>query len=216
MNRFDAVLFDLDGTLLNTQDFILQAFNHTLTTHKYPVVTWEMLRPTIGMPLEAMYQAISSIEEANHLEGLIETHRAFQEANLHLSGIFANVPETLERLSTAGIKMAIVTSRGSRTAGSTLEIAQIMQHFQVMITADDTQELKPHPGPILKALERLNVSPKRAMMVGDTEFDIIAGKRAGTATFGVTYGFSGPQIAVHKPDALVGDITDILPLILGE
>lgn len=211
MKKFEAVLFDVDGTLLDTRKFILAAFNHSLTFHGFPEVHWDILRSTIGLPLEDCYKVASGIDD---VEKFIPVHRNFQADNLNLSQPFENAKETLERLTKAGIRIGAVTSRGSHTAGRTLELAELLDYFAALITSDDVENMKPHPEPSLKALGRLNVSPKKAIMVGDTEYDILAGKNAGTSTIAVSYGFGGKEIARHNPDFMVNDIRDILPIIL--
>lgn len=211
MKKFDAALFDLDGTLLNTQRFILSVFNHTLKHHGFPEVSWEVLRPNVGKPLEDCYQFVSGTKE---VEKFIEVHKAFQKNNLHLSEPFEHALDTLRAFLAAGLHMAVVTSRGSLSVEGTLELANLREYFDVLITADDARHLKPHPEPVLKALALLRIEPEKAVMIGDTEFDILAGKSAGISTIGVTYGFGGDAITQREPDYLVSDIRHILPIIL--
>jgi len=211
MKVFDAILFDIDGTLLDTQDFILQAFNHTLSLHGEGPVSWDQLRHVLGKPLVECYQAVSASED---VQKFLPAHREFQERNLHLSKPFPGAKETLEALKRHGIIMAAVTTRGSKTAGSALELAELLPYLKLMITADDVQHCKPHPEALLKALDALNILPSRAVMVGDTSADVFAGKNAGTATVGVSYGFHGDYIKESEPDFIIHHIQDILSIAL--
>lgn len=211
MKLFDAILFDIDGTLLDTKDFILQGFNHTLSLYGEGPISWSQLRHVIGKPLVECYQAVSGSDD---VEKFIPIHREFQEQNLHLSKPFPGAKETLEVLKRQGIIMGAVTTRGSRTASSTLELAELLPYLDVMITADDVQHCKPHPEALLKALEALCILPGRALMVGDTSADVFAGKNAGTATVGVSYGFHGDYIKESEPDFIIHHIQDILSIAL--
>lgn len=213
MRKVHAALFDVDGTLLDTTKFVNHAFAHTFQTHGLPLRSWDEIAAFMGKPLEEMYRRFSASEDVS---AFCETHRSFQIRNLHLSVPFANTQTTLRTLRDAGVKIAAVTTRSRRTSIRTLEIGGILAYFDAVVSEEDVGNLKPHPEPIMKALQQLSISPEKAAMVGDTESDILAGREARVMTIGVSYGFHGSRIAESKPDFLVEDIADILPILLLE
>lgn len=210
MPGIKAILFDIDGTLLDTREFIYQAFEHSFREFHFESPSREELAGVIGQPLEKCY---TIFYPKSDVPALAEAHRVFQMENLHLVVPFPNTLKTLESLRKAGFVMAAVTTRSNRTGLSSLQQAHIAEFFPVIVAGDDVKKHKPDPEPVFLALERLGIPPKDAVMVGDTSFDVQAGKRAGVSTVGVTYGFLGPQIIEEKPDFLANDISDLVSIL---
>src|SRR5947207_1152556 len=213
MRKIIAALFDVDGTLLNTAEFVYRAFVHTFQTRGLPWRSTDEIAAVMGKPLEDMYRHFSASEDVSEF---CETHRSFQEENLHLSVPFTSTQETLSRLKDAGVKIAAVTTRSKRTSIKTLEMSCIIDYFDVIISGEDVKYPKPHPEPLFKALQQVEVGPEKAVMIGDTEADILAGKNAKVMTIGVSYSFHGSHIAGSKPDFIVEDIVDIIPILLPD
>ncbi|HOW89836.1 MAG TPA: HAD-IA family hydrolase [Elusimicrobiales bacterium] len=211
MNKTEAVLFDVDGTLLDTREFIYRAFEHAFRRHGAVPAARARVDEVIGAPLLECYGLLAPEHDAR---ALCMYHRAFQLENIHLSEPFPKAVEVLKGLREAGIRTAAVTSRSRRTSLATLESAGMMRMLDAVISGEDARRLKPHPDPLLLALAGLGVKPEKAFMVGDTAADILAGKNAGTGTIGVTYGFHGGKIKENGPDHTVDDISGILPIIL--
>lgn len=208
--NIEAVLFDIDGTLLDTTDLILRCYEHTISAHKLSHKTREDISVIFGKPLEACYQLLFPNED---IAKLSETHLSFQEKNLHLSTPFVNARKTLDNLHNRGFKIAGVTTRSKRTSIKSLEVNDIASYFDIVISREDVTNPKPHPESLLKVLKYFNVSPKHAIMVGDTHVDIRAGKNAKTKTIGVTYGPLGGNVREEDPDYVVSDISEIISLI---
>lgn len=184
-----VVLFDIDGTLLDTREFILSAMEHALRTHGLPVLARAELASQVGRPLEVIYGEMGV--DAGLGAALVESHRSFQGENLHLAAAFPGASETLGTLARAGLTLGAVTSRSRRTSVRTMELAGLAPYFDVIVSAEDAAALKPDPAPLLFALGRLGESHEHAAMVGDTRHDIEAGKALGMFTVGATYGFGG-------------------------
>ncbi len=210
MNKIEAVLLDIDGTVLDTTEFIFQAFEHTFKHFGLPVPARKELAAQVGKALQECYAHFNTGIDA---AALCEEHRKFQVKNLHLSKPYANTINTLEKLKERGYKIAAVTARAGITARTTLELAGVDKFFDVIITGNDVKNLKPHPEAFLKALEMLGTDRSGAVIVGDTDSDILAGKSASISTIGVTYGFHGEKIHDSKPDFTVDDIAGILKVI---
>jgi pyrophosphatase PpaX len=205
-----AVLFDMDGTLLDTREYIYQSFEHTFQAHGLNHLSRKDLPKLKGMSLEESYRAL--VPEHN-VENLRDTHRAFQRENIDLVRPFPNTLMTLMKLRSAGIKMAIVSTR-AKTARESLEHTGLLDWFEVIITGDDTTNFKPHPEGIFKALEKIGAPTTEAMMVGDTDADILAGKNAQTISVGATYGFTPRDVLqTLNPDYLIDDIQEVLELV---
>jgi len=206
-----TVLFDVDGTLLDTREFILRAFEHAFDTHSLPRLPREELSFHVGRELEVIYAELRGLAMRDRL---VEAHRWFQSENLHLAQVFPGAPEVLQGLSAQGVRIGAVTSRSRRTSGRSLEATGLSKHLEVIISAEDTERLKPHPAPLLKALERLGATGAGVVMVGDTPSDVEAGRAIGAVTVAATYGFHGREVLKSNPDCVIDDIRE-LPDILG-
>jgi pyrophosphatase PpaX len=209
MQEIVATLFDIDGTLLDSTEFVYQAYEHAFRFYSLPAKTRHELVQVMGKPLEEAYRLLAPGADAL---ALCEAHRAFQLEHLHLPLAFPHSKETLHRLKRAGKKIAAVTTR-QRTSSKTLALTGLLPYIDVVISGEDSTHPKPHPESLLKALQKLAVAPQRAVMIGDTKVDILAGKNAGVRTIGVSYGFAGPDIIRYHPDFVVDDILDVLPLV---
>lgn len=214
MKGIEAAIFDLDGTLLDTVEFYYQAFKHTFLRHGLPVRSWYEIVPIMstGKTLEECYRYFSPTGDVSLL---CETHRSFQEEHAYLAVPYPNTRETLKKLKEAEVKLAVVTTRSKRTSVNTVELAGIIVYLDTIISGEDTNYHKPHPEPVLKAIQQLKTEPNKAVMVGDTGVDILAGRSAGTRTIGVSFGYQGPQIAEFNPDFIIDDIADVVSIILS-
>ncbi len=209
MESIATLLFDVDGTLLDTREFILQATEHCLSVHGFAVPDRSVIAPLVGKPFNEYYGTLTGLEDTLVLQN---EHRNFQLANMHLSVPFPKTLSTLQTLQERGYKMAVVTTRSKKTSLQTLEQAGLASFFTVVISAEDAPELKPHPAPLLRALELMNESTDSATMIGDSHLDIEAGKNAGIKTVRATYGFHADHLHEPEPNFFIEDIGDLLKL----
>jgi pyrophosphatase PpaX len=209
--RFQAALFDVDGTLVDSREFVLGAMEHALRAHRLPVPPRVALAATIGPPLEECYRKF--VPHAD-IRVLCEAHRAWQRQQLHLVVPFPNTRRTLETLKAAGVRLAAVTSRSRVSSLGSLDMAGLASFLEVTISAEDAPRTKPYPDPLLLALERLHVKASAAVMIGDTVADIEAGKAAGTRTIAALYGFAGPSLQAVPADHFIRDIAEVTAIIL--
>ena len=205
-----AVLFDVDGTLLDTHEYVYQAFEHSLKKH-HKLLSRQEIKKIMGKPLEECYKILTELDD---ITDLADSHRQFQRENYHLSKPYPNTVKTLEKLQSSGLLLAAITTRARDSAKKTLEEASILNYFNYFIGFEDVSRPKPDAEPLLKALNFLSVQPKEAIMVGDSEVDVYAGKNAGTKTVGVTYGFHGEHIAKTHPDYVIDDIEELLKIVI--
>ena len=211
--RFEAVLFDFDGTLADTTELFLRSFRHTLRLHRGAVPPEDEWRARFGMPLPVQlgHYARSPAELAR----LVATFRDFQEANEGaLMTPFAGAVEAVAELASRGIALAIVTSKHRRGALRAADLCGLADYFPVIVTPDDVARGKPHPDPVLRALELVGSDPSRALFVGDSPFDIAAGRAAGTATAAALWGaFPRATLEAERPDHLLQAPEEVLSIL---
>jgi pyrophosphatase PpaX len=197
---FHAVLFDFDGTLADTTELFLRSFRHTLGHHRGSVPPEEEWRPRFGMPLDVQLGHYAS--SPAELARLIDTFRGFQEASEGaLMRPFAGAVEMVAEIASRGLRLAIVTSKHRLGALRAADLCGLTDYFPVIVTPDDVARGKPHPDPVLRALELLGAEPGRALLVGDSPYDIAAGRAAGTATAAALWGaFPRAVLEAESPD----------------
>ena len=216
MNKKTGILFDLDGTLLDTEQLIMESFRHVFKKYK-PGYTLSMdeLLSFLGPPLETSFKRYF---EDRMVDELILYYREFNHANHELYvTIYPTVIDTLEQLKKEQYPLAIVTTKYSKAANVGLDLFDMHKYFDTMIAIDDVQKTKPDPEGIRKAMERLHVND--AIMIGDNVSDIQAGKNAGIRTVAVKWASKGyEEMEKLKPDLLVDKMSDILKYIkeIGE
>lgn len=206
-----AVLFDLDGTLINTNELILKSFQHTFKTMLNLEPTVEEITMNYGKPLQETFKAY----DENRIEEMIDCYR---KINLELHDDeckdFNGVDLMLKTLKSNGIKLAVVTSKKRDMAERGAKLMGIFDYFDAFITPEVTKKHKPESEPVLKACSDLGVTPDEAIMVGDSPYDILSGKNAGAKTCGVTYtALPLEKLKESKPDFYVDKPLDILKLI---
>lgn len=205
-----TVLFDLDGTLIDTNELIMESFKHTFEKFQLSF-TEEEISTFNGPPLEETFHKVNP----GKVSEMIDTYR---EHNLlhheQYVQVFPNVMETLEQLKERHIKLGIVTSKMKDSALVGIELTGLSQFFEAIITWDDVVHPKPHPEPVIKALEALNGAAKSAIMIGDNYHDIVAGKRAGVLTAGVVWSRKGTKfLQSYDPTYMLDDMSDVLTIV---
>ncbi|HLC87820.1 MAG TPA: HAD-IA family hydrolase [Patescibacteria group bacterium] len=205
-----AILFDIDGTLLNTTELIYRAFEHSLKTNGHKVLGRKKMAGTIGKSLEDCY--LDFAPDGN-IELLSKTHNEFQLKNPHLAEVFPDTLKTLEKLKSLGFKMAGITNRWKSSGILSIKHTGLDKYLEFVLYRDDVKELKPSPKPIFRALKMLKAQADDAVMVGDSEIDMACGKNASVKTIGVTYGFGGEHIRNFSPDFVIDSLSE-LPEIL--
>lgn len=212
-HNINTILFDLDGTLIDTNELIITTYLHTLDKYYPGKYSREDVLPFMGPTL---HEAFSTVDP-DRVEELVLEYRTFNLANHDaLVKEFPGVLETIKKLSESGYKLGVVTTKRGDTAMKGLRLMGLDPFFKVVVAMEHVTNVKPDPEPILKALEQLDSTPAQALMVGDNFHDILAGKNAGTKTAGVAWSIKGRDyIAKYEPDYILEHMTDLLT-ILGE
>lgn len=188
MKHWDAILFDLDGTLADTIELILTCFRHTMLAHFGKVWGEAELLAGIGRPLAVQFAAFarSDTERDAMIETYLTRQREIHDDHVRL---YPGVAEALAAIEAASIPMALVTSKRHELAERALERCGIRRHFGVIITPEDVTRGKPDPEPVLAAMERLGArDAARVLFIGDSPFDIRAGNAAGVRTAAALWG----------------------------
>lgn len=208
-----ALIFDVDGTLIDTEHYIVSAFQHVISENNLPHKSEKFLRSLIGMPLSQIYELLASPRSTDDVERLCGQHVDFQKEKIHLVREYPYVRETLAHLQSCDVRMGIFTSRQSPSVRPTLQYAGIDSFFDVIIAGEQVQNGKPHPEGLLKALAELQIAPSNAFMVGDTDLDIMVGKNASAKTIGVSWGMRGTDVYDYGADYVIDSMEEIVPLI---
>ena len=197
--RIATCLFDLDGTLIDSIGLIMASFRHTMRTHLGSVPDETRWRAGFGTPLRGQLRAFAQDDE--EAARMVDTYRAYTDAHHdRLLRTYAGIDAGLAALHGAGIRLAVVTSKTHALARRGLERCGLNHYFEVLVGFDDVAEHKPHPAPVLAALERLGAPPGDALFVGDSPHDIRAGRAAGVRTAAVLWGpFSREALARESP-----------------
>lgn len=223
-----AVLFDLDGTLIDTTDLIFQSYQHALTTVLGQLASPDELYLGYGQPLPEAFGAILDFrgirrppaEQAALIDDLIRAYRAFNLANHDtLAKQFPDVHTTLDDLRRQGCALGLVTSKGRAIATRGLRLIDLADRFQTMVFMEDSARHKPWPDPLWVALDRLGLRerPGEAIYVGDSTHDLQAGRAAGVLTVGALWGpFPPENLAAEEPDYLLGAIGELLRIVRRE
>ena len=207
-----AVLFDLDGTLINTNELICKSFDHTFREGLNLEVSKNEITSMFGQPLQESFKKYTNEE---NIENLISMYRTYNE-ELHddMCDAFDEVDDLLKELKRKGIKIGIVTSKREILAIRGMEISKIINYMDVIVTPEYTKKHKPEGEPALYACEKLNVKPEDTIMVGDSHFDLLCGKNAGCKTCGVKYtALDIKRLEKVKPNYFIDSPIELLKYI---
>lgn len=211
-NKYDTVLFDLDGTLLNTRELINRSFVHTFE-HFRPdhVLTDEELDSFFGPSLRQTFSRYSTDEQ--EIEEMIQYYREFNVASHdEMVTAFPGAKSLIRTLARKGYKLGVVSSKKTDLVEHGLEIFGMRDKIKVIIGEEDVKNPKPDPEGILEAMRILD--SKKALYVGDGVGDIEAGKNAGIDTIGVLYSDRKEQILAAEPTYIIHSLDQILAILV--
>jgi pyrophosphatase PpaX len=220
MRGYDPVLFDLDGTVVDTVDLIRESFRYATRLVLGRDLPDRQIMANVGKPLMPQMVALSP----EHAQELYDVYREYNHRRHdELIRSFEGVDAALTALRRGGRRLGLVTSKSAETTDMAFRAVGLRAHFDVVVTASDTTAHKPSPEPLLLCMERLAVvrpassaNDARAVYIGDSPFDILAGQAAGMATAAVTWGiFSREDLEAANPDHVLEEPAELVSLCLG-
>jgi N-acetyl-D-muramate 6-phosphate phosphatase len=212
--RADVVLFDLDGTLIDSAPDLAATVNHMRLTRGLTEVDYPRLRARVGsgargMLLEAFDKKPGDAEYETMRQ---EFMTLYAERLLDTTRVFEAMEPVLQTLEAQGVRWGIVTNKNARMAEHIAQGLGLHVRHAVLIGGDTTPHAKPHPAPLLEAARRIGVDPLQCVYVGDDERDVLAGRAAGMATLAAAWGYLGVGESVHAwgADAVIESPSGLL------
>lgn len=207
------IIFDLDGTLVNSIVDITNSLNYAIEPYQVEKMTVEKTVGLVGEGLTALVEKMLGKENASILSDVME--RFIRHYSRHLTDFtvpYPGVPETLEKL--ADYRKAVVSNKREALSKRVLDSLKLSNYFDVVLGSDSVGERKPSPRPVLEILQRVKVKPEEAVIVGDSNYDIEAGRAAGIRTIAVTYGYRGVEF-LGDADEMIDHFTDLPSILKG-
>ena len=209
--RFPVVLFDLDGTLIDSGGMILDSFRHAARTVLDVELTDDALLAGVGAA-SGLREQMASLDR-DRVEELIVSYREHNEPAHERLECCAGMEDVLARLRSERRRLGIVTAKRRVTVDLAFARLPIARYFDVVVTEESTRRRKPHPEPILLALDRLAAGPEDAAYVGDSPFDARAARAAGVFAVGVTWGRMFGRDQLTEADAVADTPEELLGLL---
>jgi phosphoglycolate phosphatase len=213
-----AVLFDLDGTLLDTATDLGHALNKVLLKRQLTPLSLELIRPAAGRGAKGLLKAGMNITE-DHPEYKALCTELFMNYHYHLTDttrLFAGMEVVLAHLEQENIPWGIVTNKPERFTLKLVEALDLSRRAACVISGDTLKNSKPHPEPILHACRLMQQDPAHCLYVGDAEIDIIASRAAGSPALVALYGYipEGEDPYQWRADGYIGEPVDLLKLLV--
>jgi pyrophosphatase PpaX len=208
-----TVLFDLDGTLIDSLRLILDSYHHTLAQHGFPARTDTEWLKGVGTPLRV--QLADWQDDPGTLEAMIATYREYNlEHHDRMVTVYPGVLDSVREIKARGLQTGLVTSKNRHGALRGLRLVGLEALMDMLVCADEVTNPKPHPEPVLKAVSLLGADPATTVYVGDSVHDMNSGRAAGVLTAAALWGpFSRDQLESTKPDYWLETPADLVRLV---
>jgi phosphoglycolate phosphatase len=221
VRAFDLIMFDLDGTLVETAPEIMDAVNDTLGRFDLPLVTQQQVNDWIGHgTLELLVQALADrsgtpveqVRTSDLLRQMVPVYDGFYQQRCGTrSHLYPQVRETLQTLRTQGVNLAVVTNKEGRYTKVVMDVHKLGPMFDAVVSGDTFPTKKPKPAGVLHCLALFGVTADRALFVGDSSIDAATARNAGVPVWLLPYGYNmGQPIEACAPDRVIADFTSLL------
>lgn len=213
-----TLVFDLDGTLVDTAPDLIAATNHVLEYVRVPPVDVNNLRPWIGQGAKYMIEMAIGPAHANltdeERDRLLERYLAFYSENIaEASQPFEGAVAALEHFQAAGARLAVCTNKMERMSKSLLAELDLARYFAVIAGRDTFDAFKPNPKHLLDTIRTAGGDAERAIMIGDTGVDIATARAASVPVIAVSFGYTDTPVHEFSPDAVIDHYRDLEPAI---
>ncbi|MGB0119650.1 MAG: HAD-IA family hydrolase [Solirubrobacterales bacterium] len=212
---FDAVMFDMDGTLVNSKIAIVQSYHDATTLimgEPYPVEEEDIDR-IIQLRGQETFPMIAKGDEEVAERIKVEFGKAYAIHQAEIP-LFDSVVTMLEALKAGGIRLGIATSKARERFEVDMDRSGIRDFFELTITGDDVEHAKPSPEPVTKGIQQMGLEPDRVLYIGDGPNDVIAAREAGARQAGVEFGFHPEECRAENPDYMLKSYLDLIPIVL--
>jgi phosphoglycolate phosphatase len=212
----DLIIFDLDGTLIDSSQDIAWCANRTLEAMGYGAKNPSEIVGHIGWGVKPLLEKLMPDETPEKItEARLKFLEIYGEHLVVETTLYPGVVEVLERFSSQGKKLAVVTNKPEGLAAGILEVLKLNGYFRLLLGGDSLPNRKPHPEPIEKAIKELGSAPDRTIVVGDSPVDCEAAKGAGAYAIGAAYGFRGRgELVAAGCDIIIDDFASLKSVIL--
>lgn len=211
MSKINTILFDFDGTVMNTNHVILQSWQHVFRTIRGKEESVETILKTLGEPLELTMQSFfSEVPVAESVQIYRDWHH---KHFVEMIQLFPGMKELIVELKKQDYKVALVTSRLKYTTELGLDKFDLKPYFDYVLTADETDKHKPDPEPILITLEKLGSTAEESLMVGDTKFDLLCAQNAGVKSAIVDWTIALTEEEKKEADYLISSAEDLFNIL---
>ena len=205
------IMFDLDGTLVDTSKDITNALNYAIKPYGLKDLTVEDTIKMIGEGITRLIEKVLSDEKSQWRDEVIKRFLAYYSEHLiDYSSVYPYVRETLEKLN--GYRKAVISNKKEYLSMKLLDKLGLLKYFNLVIGSDTTSERKPSPIPVIHVFTRLGIDPDESIIVGDSNYDIEAGKKAGIKTVAVTYGYRERHY-LKEADYIIDNIKDLVTVL---
>ena len=216
-HRSDLVIFDLDGTLIDSKEDLSCAVNAARGHRGMPPLDNETVYSYVGEGAPVLIRrALGPGATDGDVQDALEFFLAYYRDHMvdHTT-LYQGVPETLDRLQAAGVKMAVLTNKPVRMSRAIVEALGVGRHFARVYGGNSFEQKKPHPIGIETLMRECDATRERTMMVGDSAVDIRTARNAQVKACGVTYGFQPETLAAEPPDLLVDRIEELADWVIA-
>ena len=197
------ILFDLDGTLIDSTDAILECMHHSFDIYNYSRPSDEEIKALIGYPLDEMYASLGV--ETEKVWDFVATYKeCYRQISTQKTTLLPNAAEAV-KLASEFASIGIVTTKTGKYSRVLMEHFHLMHHFDVLVGREDVTNPKPDKEPIVKALESFNTQDKDIWMIGDTKLDLLSAQDAGVNSIGVLSGYDDASTLLKYSNIVLDD-----------
>ena len=202
------ILFDLDGTLIDSTDAILECFHHSFDVYDYPKQDDEAIKALIGHPLDVMYASLGVSQDK--VWDFVATYKeCYRKISTQKTSLLKSAREAV-LLANKFASLGIVTTKTGKYSQVLMEHFELMDYFEVLIGREHVTNPKPDAEPILKALESFEINTGEIWMIGDTKMDLISAKAAGVRSIGVLSGYDTKDVLNAHTDVVFDNVYEAI------
>lgn len=205
------ILFDLDGTVIDSTEAILESFHHACDIHQTPRRDEEAIKNMIGHPLSAMFSSLGV--EAGDVQSHVDQYKEYYRTIATQKTILLPGAEKAVREASEFARLGVVTTKTGKYSVEILQYLGLWQYFETLIGFEHVTNPKPHPEPVLKALENMGCEPSDAWLIGDTRMDVFSAKAAGIECVAVSSGYESAVSLSEVTDLIKNNVLEAVDFL---